>query len=125
MAGTTRSTKSGFTAEERSAMKARAAELKAEARKEDGLKALRGAIAEMPKAEGRIATRIPVSPDKHYDIYTSTTTGDPPVPSESRLTLLDPVGAGPRGPAFVQQALVGVGRVVAALRGQLRRLRKR
>ena len=66
---------------------------------------------------GRLSTRIPVSPDKHYDIYTSTTTGDPPVPSESRLTLLDAVGGGSRKPPVVQQALVGLGRLVAALRG--------
>jgi uncharacterized protein YdhG (YjbR/CyaY superfamily) len=54
----TTSTKSGFTAEERAAMKSRAAELKAEARKEDGLKALQKAIGEMPEAEGKIASRI-------------------------------------------------------------------
>jgi hypothetical protein len=64
-----------------------------------------------------------VSPDKHYDIYTSTTTGDPPVPSESRLTLLDPVGTGIRQKPVVQQALTGLGRLVAALRGQLQRVR--
>jgi hypothetical protein len=72
---------------------------------------------------GRIETRITVSPDKHYDIYTSTTTGDPPVPSESRLTLLEPVGTGIRQKPVVQQALAGLGRLVAALRGQLQRVR--
>jgi hypothetical protein len=72
---------------------------------------------------GRLATRIPVSPDKHYDIYTSTTTGDPAVPSESRLTLLDPVGAGRTAPV-VQRALLELGRVVAAVRGRLRRVRR-
>jgi hypothetical protein len=70
---------------------------------------------------GRLATRIPVSPDKHYDVYTSTTTGDPPVPSESRLTELEPVGAGRPRAAFALGLLRDLGRGVAWLRGQLRR----
>ena len=41
---------------------------------------------------GTLNTRIPTDPAKHYDVYTSTSAGDPPVPSESTLTLLDPVG---------------------------------
>ena len=45
---------------------------------------------------GTLNTRIPTDPSKHYDVYTSTTAGDPPVPSESTLTLLDPVGQGRR-----------------------------
>jgi hypothetical protein len=53
----------------------------------------------------------------------STTTRDPPVPSESRLTLLDPLGTGIREKPVVQQALTGLGRLVATLRGQLQRVR--
>ncbi|MGH2923777.1 MAG: iron chaperone [Solirubrobacterales bacterium] len=48
----------GFTAEERAAMKERARELKAEARKADGEKALLAKIAEMPKPDRAMAKRI-------------------------------------------------------------------
>ncbi|MDQ3672059.1 MAG: DUF1801 domain-containing protein [Actinomycetota bacterium] len=48
----------GFTAEERAAMKERAQELKAEARKADGEKALLAKIAEMPKPDRAIAERL-------------------------------------------------------------------
>jgi uncharacterized protein YdhG (YjbR/CyaY superfamily) len=49
---------SGFTAEERAAMRERAKELKAEALKADGESALLEKIAEMPKADRVLATRI-------------------------------------------------------------------
>jgi uncharacterized protein YdhG (YjbR/CyaY superfamily) len=48
----------GFTAEERAAMRERAQELKAEARKADGEKALFAKVAEMPKADRAIAERL-------------------------------------------------------------------
>jgi uncharacterized protein YdhG (YjbR/CyaY superfamily) len=48
----------GFTAEEKAAMKERARELKAEAAKADGEKALLDKIAEMPEADRLMATRI-------------------------------------------------------------------
>ena len=48
----------GFTAEERAAMKERAQELKAAASKEEGEKAVLAKIAEMPKADRALATRI-------------------------------------------------------------------
>jgi uncharacterized protein YdhG (YjbR/CyaY superfamily) len=47
-----------FTAEERAAMRERAQELKAEARKADGEKALLAKIAEMPKADRTMAERL-------------------------------------------------------------------
>ena len=50
--------KSGFTAAERAAMKERAQELKAEARKADGESALLAKIAEMPKADRDLAERV-------------------------------------------------------------------
>ena len=57
---TTKSAKKsqGFTAEERAAMRERAAELKAEARKADGEKALLAKVAEMPKPDRVMAERI-------------------------------------------------------------------
>jgi len=48
----------GFTAEERAAMKERAQELKAEARKEDGERALLAKIAEMPEPDRALAERL-------------------------------------------------------------------
>ncbi len=48
----------GFTAAERAAMKERAQELKAEARKADGEKALLGKIAEMKGSDRAMATRL-------------------------------------------------------------------
>jgi uncharacterized protein YdhG (YjbR/CyaY superfamily) len=48
----------GFTAEERAAMKERAQELKAEARRADGEKALLAKIAEMPEPDRVLAERI-------------------------------------------------------------------
>ncbi len=56
---TTASKKSkGFTPEERAAMKERAKELKAAARKEDGEKAVLAKIAEMPEPDRSMAKRI-------------------------------------------------------------------
>jgi uncharacterized protein YdhG (YjbR/CyaY superfamily) len=48
----------GFTAEEKAAMKERAQELKAEARKADGEKTLLAKIAEMPEPDRTMATRL-------------------------------------------------------------------
>jgi len=48
----------GFTAEERAAMKERAQELKAEARKADGESALLAKIAEMPDPDRGMAERL-------------------------------------------------------------------
>jgi uncharacterized protein YdhG (YjbR/CyaY superfamily) len=48
----------GFSAEERAAMRERAQELKAEAAKADGEKALLAKIAEMPDADRAMAERI-------------------------------------------------------------------
>jgi uncharacterized protein YdhG (YjbR/CyaY superfamily) len=53
------STKSkGFSAAEKAAMKERAQELKAEARKADGEKALLAKVAEMPKPDRVMAERV-------------------------------------------------------------------
>jgi uncharacterized protein YdhG (YjbR/CyaY superfamily) len=50
--------KKTFSAEEREAMRERAQELKAEARKADGEKALLAKVAEMPKPDRTLAERI-------------------------------------------------------------------
>lgn len=62
---TARKDTKGFTPEERAAMKERARELKAEARKADGEKDLLAKVAEMPEADRAIAERL-------HEIVTST-----------------------------------------------------
>jgi uncharacterized protein YdhG (YjbR/CyaY superfamily) len=56
--GRTSATSEGFTAEERAAMRERARELKADARKADGEKALLAKIAEMKGSDAAMAQRI-------------------------------------------------------------------
>jgi uncharacterized protein YdhG (YjbR/CyaY superfamily) len=55
---TQKSAKKAFTAEERAAMKERAQELKAEARREDGERALLAKVAEMPGPDRALAERV-------------------------------------------------------------------
>jgi uncharacterized protein YdhG (YjbR/CyaY superfamily) len=55
---TTGKTSKGFTAAERAAMKERARELKADARRADGQKALLAKIAEMPEPDRALAERV-------------------------------------------------------------------
>src|SRR3712207_5714100 len=55
---TTSKASKGFTAEERAAMRERAQELKAEARKADGESALLAKIAEMPESDRSMAERL-------------------------------------------------------------------
>jgi hypothetical protein len=69
---------------------------------------------------GTLHTRIPLDPAKHYDIYASTTGGDPPVPSASVLTELDPVGIKPARLGFGEQCARGLGKLIARLRGHVR-----
>jgi hypothetical protein len=69
---------------------------------------------------GVLETRIPTDPKKHYDVYTSTTSGDPPIPSDSVLTELDPVGSGPKTP-FLAGVAQQIGHVFAWVRGHLKR----
>jgi uncharacterized protein YdhG (YjbR/CyaY superfamily) len=54
----TGTTSKGFTADEKAAMKERARELKAEAEKADGERALLAKVAEMPAADRAMAKRI-------------------------------------------------------------------
>jgi hypothetical protein len=69
---------------------------------------------------GTLSTTIPLEPAKHYDVYVSTTSGTPPIPSESVLTLINPAGAVARVP-IAEQALGVFSRLVARVRGQLKR----
>jgi hypothetical protein len=69
---------------------------------------------------GTLRTTIPLDPAKHYDIYTATAAGTPPMPSASVLTELNPAGAVARVPV-AERALGALSRAVARLRGQLGR----
>jgi hypothetical protein len=71
---------------------------------------------------GSLTTRIPLDPTKHYDIYASTTSGTPPIPSESVLTEINPIGE-KRGGALGEQVLQRTSRLVAWVRGHMPRRR--
>jgi uncharacterized protein YdhG (YjbR/CyaY superfamily) len=58
MAAKTKQKSKGFTAEEKAAVKERAQELKAEARKADGEKTLLAKVAEMPEPDRAMAKRL-------------------------------------------------------------------
>ena len=91
-------------------------------RDEDGVPPRTYTFTLQDTQSGTLNTRIPTDPAKHYDVYTSTTAGDPPMPSASVLTELDPVGKVMSTP-FLQGVAQGFGRVVAWLRGHLKRRR--
>jgi hypothetical protein len=68
---------------------------------------------------GALRTRIALDTAKHYDIYASTTGGSPPVPSESVLTELDPVGTQTARLGVGEVAVRGIGKLIARVRGHL------
>jgi hypothetical protein len=61
-----------------------------------------------------------IDPAKHYDIYVSTTAGDPPLPSASQLIELDPVGAVAQVISFRIRLAKLLSRIVAWVRGDHR-----
>jgi len=73
MAETKSSTKSGFSAEERAAMKAAAAERKASQKQDDLDKALAEAIAKLPDDERKMAETIDAIVRKHAPMLASKT----------------------------------------------------
>jgi len=66
--------------------------------------------------KGHLATGVALDPAKHYDVYTSTVAGDPPMPSESRLSEIDPVG-GKRQDSLVTRLTIFLSRLIARVRG--------
>ena len=68
------------------------------------------------KAQGTIRTDVPLHPERHYDVYASTVAGDPPQPSASKFTEIEPVAAAQRQP-FAQRLARAFGRLLAKLRG--------
>jgi hypothetical protein len=68
---------------------------------------------------GEVTVDHPIDPSKHYDIYASTTAGDPPVPSASTLTELDPVGGPVTKSEFGIRIARALSRFLAWIRGHL------
>ena len=73
MAETKKNTKSGFSAEERAAMKAAAAERKASQKQQDLDKALAEAIAKLPDDERKMAEKIDAIVREHAPMLASKT----------------------------------------------------
>jgi hypothetical protein len=71
-------------------------------------------VAEHPR--GTLRTGIAVHPARHYDIYTSTVAGDPPVPSASTFVELDPVKS-QRDAPLAQEIAHALGGIFAKIRG--------
>jgi hypothetical protein len=71
-------------------------------------------VASVPR--DRIKTHVPLHPARHYDLYASTVSGDPPQPSASQLTEVDPAGPA-RQPAFGQAVAQSLGGLFAKIRG--------
>ncbi|MDP2710845.1 MAG: hypothetical protein Q8O56_06465 [Solirubrobacteraceae bacterium] len=68
---------------------------------------------------GTFQTTIPLDPEHHFDVYTSTVTGDPPLPSASRFTEVQAVKP-EKDQAFGPEVAKKIGRFFAKIRGDLR-----
>lgn len=73
-----------------------------------------------PGGHGKVTTDVVLDPLKHYDVYTSTVAGDPPVPSQSALDEIAPFGAVKPKASPAQRALELVSTAIATLRGDRR-----
>ncbi|MFP5362940.1 MAG: hypothetical protein ACLGI5_09445 [Thermoleophilia bacterium] len=71
-------------------------------------------VADEPR--GTITSDVLLHPDRHYDIYASTVSGDPPQPSASRFVEIEPVGPERRLP-LGQRIARFLGRLIATIRG--------
>ena len=69
--------------------------------------------------KGHLATGVELDPAKHHDVYTSTVAGDPPKPSESRLSEIEPAGHAGRSekPSLPARLTIFLSRLVARIRG--------
>lgn len=71
-------------------------------------------VAATPK--GTIRTEIVLHPERHYDVYTSTVTGDPPQPSASHFGEIEAVHEAKAQP-LGQRIAQAFGRLLARIRG--------
>jgi hypothetical protein len=68
------------------------------------------------RSKGKITTDVPLNPARHYDIYASTVAGEPPQPSASQFTEIDPIRPEKDEP-FGHEVAQAVGKVFARIRG--------
>jgi hypothetical protein len=68
-----------------------------------------------PSGLGKVTTDIPLDPVKRYDVSISTIAGDPPIPSESTVTVIAPFAKPPLTPQ--QRVLAFISGAVASIRG--------
>jgi hypothetical protein len=73
-----------------------------------------------PGGHGKVTTDVVLDPLKHYDVYTSTVAGDPPIPSESSLDVIEPFGAEKPRLSRGQRALELLSSAIAVIRGDRR-----
>jgi hypothetical protein len=71
-------------------------------------------VARTPR--GALVTGIALHPARHYDVYASTVAGDPPQPSASQFTEIEPVEA-ERDQPFGPRVAQSIGRLFARIRG--------
>ncbi len=71
-----------------------------------------------PTGHGKVTTEVVLDPLKHYDVFASIVVGNPPKPSESVETLIEPFAA-PKA-TFVQKILAAVSSTIATIRGDRR-----
>jgi hypothetical protein len=67
--------------------------------------------------QGTIRTDVVLHPEHHYDVYASTVAGDPPQPSASQLTEIDPAGTAAKEEGVAPKLAHGLGRLFARIRG--------
>jgi len=72
-------------------------------------------VATAPKGT-IVAGEVVLDPAHHYDVYASTVAGDPPKPSASAFTEIEPV-ASEKKAGFGPKLAQGIGRVFARIRG--------
>ncbi len=65
---------------------------------------------------GKVTTEIVLDPLKRYDISTSTVAGNPPVPSQSTVTDIEPFGAVEPKLTLVQRVLAFLSTLIATIR---------
>jgi len=87
-------------------------------RNEKGVPPITRTLEEVARApKGRIATDVPLNPARHYDVYASTVAGDPPQPSASQLTEIDPIRP-EKDEAIGQEVAQRRGGIFARIRGE-------
>ena len=80
-------------------------------------------IAVHAGGHGKVTTDIVLDPLKRYDVYTSFVAGDPPVPSQSHLDVIEPFGAVKPAVSLPQRLLEKASTFIATIRGDRRHRR--